>query len=130
MRQERREVWIKLIEQWKESRLTAKEFGQAGVNLNTLQSWKWRLTADARRSADSGVRPPGAPATDTVMPINVDKTAFVRFDTNNYSVSPDYAEDTLTLAAADVTVRVLRGGGEEVARHARNWGRRQRIEDH
>jgi len=63
MRQERREVWVKRIEQWKESRLTAKEFAvQAGVNLNTLQSWKWRLTADARRSAASGVRPPGAPA--------------------------------------------------------------------
>jgi len=40
MRQERREVWVKRIEQWKESRLTAKEFAvQAGVNLNTLQSW-------------------------------------------------------------------------------------------
>src|SRR5216684_1290309 len=62
MRQERREVWVKRIEQWKESGLTAKEFAaQAGVNLNTLQSWKWRLTADARRSAASGVRPPGAP---------------------------------------------------------------------
>jgi len=73
--------------------------------------------------------PKSPPATDVVMPINVDKTAFVRFDTNNYSVSPDYAEGTLTLAADDVTVRVLRGGGEEVARHARNWGRRQRIED-
>ena len=37
--------------QWKESGLTTKEFAaQAGVDLNTLQSWKWRLTADARRS--------------------------------------------------------------------------------
>src|SRR5713101_624861 len=63
MRQERREVWVKRIEQWKESRLTAKEFAaQAGVNLNTLQSWKWRLAANARRSLVSGARPSGAPA--------------------------------------------------------------------
>ena len=63
MRQERREAWVKRIEQLKESGLTAKEFAaQAGVNLNTLQSWKWRLAVDARRSLASGSRPPGAPA--------------------------------------------------------------------
>jgi hypothetical protein len=63
MRQERREVWVKRIEQWKDSRLTAKEFAaQAGVNLNTLQSWKWRLAADARRSLAIGAQRPGAPA--------------------------------------------------------------------
>src|SRR5260370_28794849 len=63
MRQERREVWVKRIEQWKESRLTAKEFAaQAGVKLNTLQSWKWRLAADARRSLAIGAQRPGAPA--------------------------------------------------------------------
>lgn len=73
--------------------------------------------------------PKSPPATDLVMPINVDKTASVRFDTNNYSVPPEYSESTLTLAADDITVRVLRADGEEVARHTRSWGRRQRIED-
>jgi transposase len=73
--------------------------------------------------------PKAPPSTDVVEPVTVDKTAFVRFDTNSYSVHPDDAEQTLTLVADDVTVRVLRSDGEEVARHARNWGRRQRIEE-
>lgn len=68
------------------------------------------------------------PCTDVVEPVPVDKTAFVRFDTNSYSVPPEHAEQTLTLAADDVTVRLL-DGQREVARHARCWGRRQRIED-
>lgn len=65
-----------------------------------------------------------------ISPVAVDKTAFVRFDTNAYSVPHVHAEraDTLTLAADDVSVRLL-DGDEEVARHARCWGRRQRIED-
>lgn len=70
------------------------------------------------------------PATDVVMPIAIDKTAFVRFDTNDYSVPHVHAErrDTLTLSADDVTVRLLHGDAE-VARHARNWGRRQTVEE-
>lgn len=70
------------------------------------------------------------PSTDVVMPITVDKTAFVRFDTNDYSVPHVHAErgDTLTLSADDTTVRLLHGN-QEVARHARNWGRRQPVEE-
>ena len=74
---------------------------------------------------------PEAPLSiEEVSPIAVDKTAYVRFDTNAYSVPHVHAEraDTLTLAADDVTVRLLQGENE-VARHARCWGRRQRIED-
>lgn len=66
-------------------------------------------------------------ATDLVLPCRVDKTAFVRFDTNAYSVPPAHAQATLTLATDDAVVRVL-DGGTVVARHARNWGRRQVIE--
>lgn len=67
------------------------------------------------------------PSTELVEPIAVDKTASIRFDTNTYSVPPEYVETTLTLAADDAVVRVL-AGNLEVARHARCWGRRQRIE--
>jgi hypothetical protein len=69
--------------------------------------------------------------TEEVLPVTVDKTAFVRFDTNDYSVPHSYAQATtsaVTIAADDVTVRVL-DGELEVARHARCWGRRQRIEE-
>jgi transposase len=72
--------------------------------------------------------PKAPPATDLVEPVAVDKTAFFRFDTNAYSAPPGCVERTLTLAADDTWVRLL-DGNDEVARHARCWGRRQRIED-
>ena len=75
--------------------------------------------------------PDAALPIEEVLPVTVDKTAFVRFDTNDYSVPPDCAQpenNTVTVAADDITVRLLKGG-EEVARHPRCWGRRQEIED-
>ncbi len=68
------------------------------------------------------------PVTDQVLPVPADKTAFIRFDTNRYSVPPDHARKTLTLAASDTTVRVL-DGHTELARHQRCWGRNQPVED-
>lgn len=67
------------------------------------------------------------PESDLVHPVAADKTAFVRFDTNAYSVPPAHARTTLTLVASDVEVRLL-DGSLVVARHARCWGRHQRIE--
>lgn len=67
------------------------------------------------------------PETDTVMPVTVDKSAFVRVDTNRYSVPPSYARGTVTLVADDQTIRLL-DGADEIARHVRSWGRRQTIE--
>jgi hypothetical protein len=60
--------------------------------------------------------------------MSIDRQAFVRFDTNHYSVPSQYAEHTLTLAVDDVVLRVL-DGEAEVARHARSYGRNQVIED-
>jgi transposase len=71
---------------------------------------------------------PAVPAaTDRVEPVAVDSTAFIRLDTNSYSVPPQYAHRTLTLVADDTTVRLL-DGQQEVALHARCWGRRQLLE--
>jgi transposase len=71
---------------------------------------------------------PAVPApVDRVEPVAVDATAFVRFDTNCYSVPPLYAHSTLTLVADDTTVRLL-DSEQEVARHARCWGKRQVLE--
>jgi hypothetical protein len=67
------------------------------------------------------------PETHAVGPISVDKTAFVRLDTNRYSVPPRYARRALTLVSDDQLVRLL-DGAEEIARHARSWGRHQTIE--
>jgi transposase len=71
--------------------------------------------------------PSPLPEIDTVVPITADKTAFVKLDTNRYSVPGLYERHTLTLVADDVTVRLL-DGESEVARHARCWGRHQTIE--
>jgi transposase len=68
------------------------------------------------------------PCTDLVIPVAVDKTAFIRFETNLYSVPPDFVEQTLTLTVDDHTVRIL-SGAEVVALHARSFGRRQKLED-
>lgn len=68
------------------------------------------------------------PETALVEPVGVDKTAFARFDKNDYSVPPEHKESTLTLVADDRVVRLIHGE-HEVARHTRCWGHRQRIED-
>jgi transposase len=72
--------------------------------------------------------PESPPPTEQVTPVTVDKTAFVRFDTNSYSVPPEQASSALSLAASDQTVRLLDAIGAPVAEHQRNWGRRQIVE--
>lgn len=72
---------------------------------------------------------PAAPvATDQIVSVRVDKTASCRFDTNLYSVPPEHVGKTITLAADDGEVRLL-DGAALLARHRRNWGRRQLVED-
>lgn len=71
--------------------------------------------------------PETMPEIAAVVPVNVDKTAFVRVDTNRYSVPAMHARGTLTLVADDRTIRLL-DGGAEVACHPRSWGRNQTIE--
>ncbi len=71
--------------------------------------------------------PEPLPHTDSVGPIAVDKTAFVRLDTNRYSVPALYARRTLTLVADDRLVRLV-DGANEVACHQRSWGRHQTLE--
>jgi hypothetical protein len=71
--------------------------------------------------------PDPLPATDLVVPVTIDKTAFARFDTNLYSVPADVVQQTLTLVADDQRVRILRGQ-TVVAEHGRSFGQRQKIE--
>jgi hypothetical protein len=71
--------------------------------------------------------PSPLPATDVVIPIAIDKTAFARFETNLYSAPPDYAHETLTLVADDRVVKLL-DGQTVVAEHRRCWGLRQKLE--
>lgn len=68
------------------------------------------------------------PNTDLVLPVHADKTAFVRFDSNSYSVAAAAARRTLTLVADDQRVRLL-DGDVVVGDHRRSWGKRVRVED-
>src|SRR5713101_2228892 len=64
MGQTSRETWAKRVARWKASGLRAKEFGaKFGIKPKSLEWWKWRLGADAkrqRRPADRGGRRSGS----------------------------------------------------------------------
>lgn len=67
------------------------------------------------------------PNTDLVTPTSVDKTAFIRLDTNRYSVPAQFVQRTVTMAANDREIRLF-DGADLIAQHPRNWGRHQVIE--
>lgn len=65
--------------------------------------------------------------TELVTRVPADKTAFVCFDANRYSVHPDAADRMLTLVATDTEVRLL-DGPHLVGMHARSWGKNRVLE--
>jgi transposase len=56
------------------------------------------------------------------------KSIYVRFDLNDYSIPPEAVGRQLTLAASDISVRIL-DGSVEIARHVRTYDRHQLILD-
>jgi transposase len=60
--------------------------------------------------------------------VKVGKTPYVRFDLNDYSVPHRFVQRSLTILATPETVKVL-NGIEEVARHARSFGKGCQIEE-
>ena len=65
---------------------------------------------------------------DLVKTVRSDKTLYVRFDLNDYSIPPSAVGKHLTLVANPWWVRLL-DGGQEIARHRRSYDRHQRIDD-
>src|SRR5262249_25768357 len=65
---------------------------------------------------------------ELIKTVRSDKTIYVKFDLNLYSIPHAYVRRPLTLAASASTVRLL-DGLREVARHPRCYDREQRIED-
>jgi len=57
-----------------------------------------------------------------------DKTIYVRFDSNDYSIHPSVVGKDLSLIATDTLIRLL-DGSVEIARHARSWDRGERVTD-
>jgi transposase len=66
--------------------------------------------------------------TDLLRSVRSEKTIYVRFDLNDYSIPPTAVGRPLTLAASDTEVRLL-DGAREIARHPRSYDRHERIED-
>jgi transposase len=65
---------------------------------------------------------------DLIRVVRSDKTIYVRFDLNDYSIPPEAIGRALTLVASPDTVRIL-DGSSEIARHRRSYDRLARIED-
>lgn len=60
--------------------------------------------------------------------VRSDKTAFVRFDLNDYSIPPELCRKPLTLLASDVEIRIL-DGDAVVATHLRSYDKGFQAED-
>ena len=71
--------------------------------------------------------PGAAIPTEVVTSVPADKTAFISFDGNRYSVLPDAADRVLTLVATDVEVRLV-DHGRVVGTHPRSWGKNRVVE--
>ena len=66
--------------------------------------------------------------TDIIINTAADKTAFVNFDTNRYSVPSDSANRAVRIVASDVEVRICDEQNCVVATHQRSWSKGKRIE--
>lgn len=64
---------------------------------------------------------------DLVLAARAQKTIYVRFDLNEYSIPPSAVGRDLSLVASETSVRVL-DGTIEIAAHRRSYDRHQRVE--
>jgi hypothetical protein len=63
MKREGREIWEQRVRRQAESGLTAKEFAsRLGVNVHTLNAWKWKLGGVVGMSAEASRSRPESPA--------------------------------------------------------------------
>ena len=66
--------------------------------------------------------------TDERKPVSANKTPYVRFDLNDYSIPPTHVQRTLTVVASPTEVRVL-DGAAVIAAHARSYDKGEQVED-
>lgn len=66
---------------------------------------------------------------DTTLAVSTNKTPYLRFDLNDYSIPHTHVGLSLTLSASEHRVRIL-DGSSQIANHARSYERGRRIEDH
>jgi len=61
-------------------------------------------------------------------PVKAQKTPYIRFDLNDYSVPHQYVQKTLTVNACLKTVRII-DGDEQIAEHPRSFSKGEQIEN-
>ena len=66
--------------------------------------------------------------TDEREEVSAEKTPYVRFDRNDYSIPPTHVRRTLTVVASPTEVRVL-DGAAVIAAHARSYDKGEQVED-
>ena len=95
-----------------------------------------RWVADDRKTVEQAFREEAAhllplPAhpfeTDLIVPVRSEKTIYIRFDLNDYSIPPDAVGRPLTLVASERSVRVL-DGVAEIAHHLRSYDRHRKVD--
>jgi transposase len=65
---------------------------------------------------------------DLLLSVQTNKTIYVRFDLNDYSIPPSVVGRPLVITASDTELRIL-DGSREVARHRRSYDRHEKITD-
>jgi transposase len=61
-------------------------------------------------------------------PVKAQKTPYIRFDLNDYSIPHPYVQKTLTINACLKTVRII-DGDERIAEHPRSFSKGEQIEN-
>ena len=83
--------------------------------------------AFAREQSNLLAVPDSAFPTDECVVVKVGKTAYVRFDLNDYSIPHTHVRRSLTVVADPLQVRIL-DGVQLLASHTRSYDREQQIE--
>jgi transposase len=113
-------------------------------DLNTqAEAWSLGIAADRRwrpdgtrqvREAYAEEQPLLRALTEDAFPcderveVDIGKTAYARFDLNDYSIPHDHVKRTVVVLATLDTVRVL-DGTKVIATHVRTWDRGQQVEN-
>lgn len=128
----------------RESFFAAYSFTTLGALNESVRLWSQEVAAD-RRWPDDPRRtvaevfaedekprllalPRHQPDTTDRTTVRSDKTPWVRFDRNDYSIPPQAVGLDLELVATDTEIRLLQGA-QEIARHRRRYDQGQRITD-
>ncbi len=98
-----REQWLKRVQRWKDSGLTAREFAaEMGFSVHTLRYWSGRLRVEDRdRGAATVVGP---------------RPKFIEVTEALSGAKADRGESGLELLVADVVIRVAAGFDEHTLR--------------